>query len=308
MTRRTVPTVAGRYRLEDRIGTGGMGSVWRARDLRRGAEVAVKVLGTHESSLLLRFVREQSVRIRHPHLAAPAGWAADDETVLLTMDLVRGGSLQQLVEDHGPLPESYVAVLLDQALQGLQAVHAAGIVHRDVKPANLLLEPTGSARPHVRLADFGVAALVGDPDGARLTVASGLVGTPGYLAPEQAAGAAPDPRQDLHALGVTAVQLLTGLGPRRQRGIPPGRLAPLLAALTAPDPVRRPASARAALDLLRHLGVPGGAPWQAQQRPPYVPDRFGTGIDRATALAWAAVACFTASTVLSLVALWLLLA
>ncbi len=98
-----------------------MGSVWRARDLRdrtRASVVAAKVLGAHDSSILLRFVREQSVRIRHPHVVAPTGWAAEDHRVVFTMDLVRGGSLETLLAEHGPLPESYVAVLLDQLLAG----------------------------------------------------------------------------------------------------------------------------------------------------------------------------------------------
>src|SRR5262245_60824224 len=232
------PPLAGRYVLIDQIGSGGMGSVWRAWDLRTQAFVAAKVLGQHDSAMLLRFVREQSVRIRHPHVVAPSGWAAEDDLVVFTMDLVRGGSVQTLVGDHGALPPTYVAVVLDQALQALEAVHDAGVVHRDVKPANLLLEPTGTRRPHVRLGDFGVAALV---DEVRLTRFPGAIGTDGYMAPEQAHGAAPDPRQDLYALGRVGVQMLTGLGPRHQAGIPDGPLRPLLAALTQQDSDRRPA-------------------------------------------------------------------
>ena len=124
-----------------------MGSVWRAWDLRREAYVAAKVLGQHDAATLLRFVREQSLRIEHPHVVAPHGWAADDDKVVFAMDLVRGGSVATLLGDHGPLPVPYVAVLLDQLLHGLSAVHAAGIVHRDLKPANLLLDATGTGAP-----------------------------------------------------------------------------------------------------------------------------------------------------------------
>ena len=209
--RTTKAPLAGRYVLLDQVGSGGMGSVWRARDRRTGAEVAVKVLGAHDSSMLLRFVREQSLRIQHPHVVAPTGWAAEDHLVVLAMDLVRGGSLDALLRRHGPLPASYVVVLLEQLLQALDAVHAAGVVHRDVKPANLLLEPTGTGRPWLRLGDFGVATLAQD---VRLTREPGLVGTDGYLAPEQVAGAPPDPRQDLYAAGVVAAQLLSGRPPR----------------------------------------------------------------------------------------------
>ena len=150
------------------------------------------MLGRHDAGLLQRFVREQSLRIRHPHVVAPTGWAADDHRLLFTMDLVRGGSLDALLARHGPLPDSFVRVVLDQILQALAAVHAAGVVHRDVKPGNLLLEATGTGRPWIRLGDFGVAAVL---DGVRLTQVPGPVGTLGYLPPEQSNGGAPDPRQ-----------------------------------------------------------------------------------------------------------------
>ncbi len=258
--RTTKAPLAGRYVLLDQVGSGGMGSVWRARDRRTGAEVAVKVLGAHDSSMLLRFVREQSLRIQHPHVVAPTGWAAEDHLVVLAMDLVRGGSLDALLRRHGPLPASYVVVLLEQLLQALDAVHAAGVVHRDVKPANLLLEPTGTGRPWLRLGDFGVATLAQD---VRLTREPGLVGTDGYLAPEQVAGAPPDPRQDLYAAGVVAAQLLSGRPPRP--GVHPdvqaGPLRAWVESLLASDPVLRPATAAAALERLRRLAVPPGGPW-----------------------------------------------
>ncbi|MDN5893081.1 MAG: serine/threonine protein kinase [Nocardioides sp.] len=263
--------LAGRYVLIDQIGAGGMGSVWRTWDLRNQAFVAAKVLGQHDSGMLLRFVREQSVRIRHPHVVAPSGWAAEDNLVVFTMDLVKGGSVQTLLGDHGRLPESYVAVLLDQTLQALEAVHAAGVVHRDVKPANLLLEPTGTRRPCVRLGDFGVAALI---DEVRLTKFPGAIGTDGYMAPEQTHGASPEPQQDLYATGIVAIQMLTGLSPRHQRGVPDGPLKPLLEALTAEDSTKRPESASAALQMLRGIGVPAGTPWQQDPEPPEVFDQL----------------------------------
>ena len=283
--------LAGRYLLIDQIGAGGMGAVWRAWDLRTRQLVAAKVLGRHDGGMLLRFVREQSVRIQHPHVVAPRGWAAEDGLVVLTMDLVRGGSVRTLLDGHGPLPEDFVTVVLDQTLQALAAIHGAGVVHRDVKPANLLLEATGTGRPVVRVADFGVAVVLDD---VRLTDVPGAVGTHGYMAPEQGLGAAPDPRQDLYAAGVVAVEMLTGLDPRRRHGVPPGRLQPLLATLTSPDPDRRPRSAAAALDLLRRLGVPAGAPWQADLRAPRVVDRLGeVEVPGAGATATlVAIACF----------------
>ena len=257
--------VAGRYLMLDQVGAGGMGSVWRARDLRVGRVVAVKVLGHHSGALLARFVREQAVRVRHPHVVAPLGWAAEDDLVVLAMDLVAGGSVADLVREHGPLPAGYAARLVEQLLLGLAAVHGAGLVHRDVKPANLLLEATGAGEPHLRLGDFGVAAPIADH---RFTTVPGAIGTDGYMAPEQARGALPDPAQDLYAVGRVALQLVTGAPPSRQREIPSHPLRPLLERLLVPDPAARLCSAEAALRLLRRLDVP-------PEPGPVVPDRLG---------------------------------
>ncbi|MFD3614480.1 protein kinase [Streptomyces sp. NPDC058676] len=201
---------AGRYELADPIGRGGVGAVWRAWDHRRRRYVAAKVLQQRDAHALLRFVREQALRIDHPHVLAPASWAADDDKVLFTMDLVAGGSLVHLVNDYGPLPPAFVCTLLDQLLAGLAAVHAEGVVHRDVKPANVLLEATGTGRPRLRLSDFGIAMRLGEP---RLTETNLVVGTPGYLAPEQMMGAEPDFPADLFAVGLTALYLLEGAKP-----------------------------------------------------------------------------------------------
>ena len=201
---------AGRYELADPIGRGGVGAVWRAWDHRRRRYVAAKVLQQSDAHSLLRFVREQALRIDHPHVLAPASWAADDDKVLFTMDLVGGGSLVHLVGDYGPLPPAFVCTLLDQLLAGLAAVHAEGVVHRDIKPANVLLEATGTGRPRLRLSDFGIAMRLGEP---RLTEANYVVGTPGYLAPEQLLGAEPVFPADLFAAGLVALYLLEGAKP-----------------------------------------------------------------------------------------------
>lgn len=265
--------VAGRYLLLDLVATGGMGSVWRARDRRTGRIVAVKLLRHEQPDGLLRFVREQAVRVDHPHVLAPTGWAAQDDLVAFGMQLCHGGSLHTLLVEHGPLPSSYVAVLLDQLLAALEAVHAAGVVHRDLKPGNLLLEPTGTGRPHLRLGDFGVAALLDD---VRLTRFPGPVGTEGYASPEQERGLPPDPRQDLYAVGAVGLALLTG-SPTSEP--PPDPLRPLLMALTRDHPADRPRDAAAARALLRQAGVPEGAPWQLEPGAPCVPDRY---VDRPT--------------------------
>ncbi|WP_406862025.1 protein kinase [Streptomyces sp. HUAS MG47] len=241
---------AGRYELVDPIGRGGVGAVWRAWDHRRRRYVAAKVLQQSDAHTLLRFVREQALRIDHPHVLAPASWAADDDKVLFTMDLVSGGSLAHLIGDYGPLPPRFVCVLLDQLLAGLAAVHAEGVVHRDIKPANVLLEATGTGRPHLRLSDFGISMRKGEP---RLTETNYVVGTPGYFAPEQLMGAEPDFTADLFATGLVALYLLQGTKPDSQAlvdyftahgtpGAPQGIPEPLwqvLAGLLQPDPQSR---------------------------------------------------------------------
>ncbi|WP_167382887.1 serine/threonine-protein kinase, partial [Streptomyces mangrovisoli] len=258
---------AGRYELVDPIGRGGVGAVWRVWDHRRRRYVAAKVLQQRDAHTLLRFVREQALRIDHPHVLAPASWAADDDQVLFTMDLVAGGSLVHLVGDYGPLPPSFVCVLLDQLLSGLAAVHAEGVVHRDIKPANLLLEATGCGRPRLRVSDFGIAMRFGEP---RLTEANLVVGTPGYLAPEQLLGSEPDFPADLFAAGLVALYLLEGARPDAKAlvqhfaehgtpGPPKGIPAPLwevVATLLQPDPdarFRTATGARKALAAAREL-------------------------------------------------------
>ncbi|MFF4008669.1 serine/threonine-protein kinase [Streptomyces sp. NPDC001717] len=241
---------AGRYELIDPIGRGAAGAVWRAWDHRRRRYVAAKVLLQSDAHTLLRFVREQALRIDHPHVLAPASWAADDDKVLFTMDLVAGGSLAHVIGDYGPLPPRFVSVLLDQLLSGLAAVHAEGVVHRDIKPANILMEATGTGRPHLRLSDFGISMRKGEP---RLTETDYVVGTPGYFAPEQLLGAEPDFPADLFAVGLVGLYLMLGRKPDSRALVehflahgtpdaPEGVPAPLwdvLAALLRPDPQSR---------------------------------------------------------------------
>ena len=246
--------LAGRYQLHDEVGRGATGVVWRAWDRHRRRAVAVKVLAAGaDPTVLHRFVREQRLRIDHPHVLAPIGWAADDETALIVTELVRGGSLLDLVRDVGRLPEAYVAAVLDQLLQGLVAVHAQRVVHGDVKPANLLLDPTDGGRPRLRLADFGVATVLDDP--VRF-ITSGPVGTPGYLAPEAGGGA--HEGQDVYAAGVLTRRLLDR----------PGPLVTLADSMSRPDAARRPTAVEA-LARLRGLPVPRARRW------PVVPDRLG---------------------------------
>lgn len=201
---------AGRYELVDPIARGAVGTVWRAWDHRRHRYVAAKVFQQQDAHTRLRFVREQVSRIDHPHVLTPVSWAADDDQVLISMDLVTGGSLFHLVCDYGPLPPAYVCTLLDQLLSGLAAVHGEGVVHRDIKPAHVLLDATGKARPRLRLSGFGMAMRLGEP----YVVEDGQgMGTSGYLAPEAVLGAEPDFPADLFAVGLISLYLLQGSKP-----------------------------------------------------------------------------------------------
>jgi eukaryotic-like serine/threonine-protein kinase len=261
--------VAGRYRLCDPVGSGGMGQVWRAYDVRGRGFVAVKVLAETHPAALLRLVAEQSLRLTHPHLVSVSGWAADDTGAAVAMPLVRGGSAADLLLRHGPLPPPFVAVLLDQLLAALEAVHRAGIVHRDVKPANLLLAATGRGYPSLHLADFGVAVHALRP---RLTGGSGVVGTDGYMPSAQARGEPPAPWWDVYAAGVVAHELLTGSrdGPSGRWAVPRvGRWEELVATLTSNE-----LDASAARALVREIGVPAPAGWPALGMPS-VPDLLG---------------------------------
>ncbi len=276
---------AGRYELVDPIGRGGAGAVWRAWDHRRRRYVAAKVLLQSDAHTLLRFVREQALRIDHPHVLAPASWAADDDKVLFTMDLVAGGSLAHVIGDYGPLPPRFVCVLLDQLLSGLATVHAEGVVHRDIKPANILMDVTGTGRPHLRLSDFGISMRKGEP---RLTETNYVVGTPGYFAPEQLLGAEPDFTADLFAVGLVALYLLQGRRPDSQAlvehfrtygtpGAPEGIPEPLwqvIAGLLQPDPqarFRTATGARKALTAAVEL-LPGPSP---DEQPVEIFDQLG---------------------------------
>lgn len=202
---------AGRYELVDPLGEGGVGVVWRVWDRKRQRYCAAKVLRQVDATSLLRFIREQSLRLHHPHVLAPTGWAGEDDKVLFTMPMIRGGSVNTLVGDFGPLPSRLTVLLLDQLLAALETIHAEGLVHRDVKPANLLLDATGRGRPNLWLGDFGIAAGVDEP---RLTQGPYALGTPGYLAPECLRhGWDPDPRADLYSAGMCTVEMILGVRP-----------------------------------------------------------------------------------------------
>ncbi|WP_406290182.1 serine/threonine-protein kinase [Embleya sp. NBC_00896] len=250
---------AGRFTLVDPVGAGMSGTVWRAFDHRLGGYCAAKLVRPADAGLLLRVVREQGFRLEHPHVSSPYAWVADGD-VLIAMELFAGGSLASLIRDYGALPESYTAAILGQLLDALDHVHSVGLVHRDVKPANVLLEVTGQDVPRCLLGDFGLAL---PREGPRLTEAGYVVGTWGYLPPEASTGAPPDVRRDLYALGVLAWQLLSGSedAPEEPPTIPAGAgpLWDLVGALAEAEPRARPEDAAQALARLREI-APGLGP------------------------------------------------
>lgn len=249
--------IAGRYVLCDPIGSGGSGTVWRALDRKTGEFCAAKLLRQRDAGELLRFVREQSVRLSHPHIVSPYSWAADDDMVLIASELIDGGSLQTLIGDYGPLDEPTTVAVLQQVLSALGALHDVRLIHRDVKPGNLLLRATGVGPLQVMLTDFGLTISQND---ARLTTSGTVIGTPGYLPPEVLAGQVPpDPTHDLFAVGRLALTLLAGrvvaAADQHQIGIDSPQLAGLVVAMLDPDPASRPVNAHSALVLLAGADV-----------------------------------------------------
>ncbi|MEV8503952.1 serine/threonine-protein kinase [Actinoplanes sp. NPDC051475] len=255
--------LAGRYRLLQRIGAGGMGVVWSAHDEVLRRHVAVKEL-RHSWGSTDRTVaqgRERSLRearaaaaLDHPNIVAVYDIVDHDERPWIVMEFVAGRSLKEMVAGEGPLPVDRAIPVGLQLLSALQVAHAAGITHRDVKPANVLI----SGDDVVRLTDFGIATM---QDAETLTETGAVLGTPGYFAPEQAKGLTPGPPADVFGLGATLYFAIEGVGPFQRDGYLPmlvayarheirppqraGDLGPVLLRLLAADPARRPTAEQA---------------------------------------------------------------
>ena len=260
-----------RYSLRERIASGGMGDVWEAGDTVLSRTVAVKVLrpGTDEEEVFARRFRSEALytaNLLHPNIATVFDYGEDDNLAYLVMELVPGEPLSVLVQREGALDPERVRAIMGQAALALGAAHEAGVVHRDVKPANILVMPDGT----VKLTDFGIARAV---DGSGHTQTGEVLGTPHYLSPEQALGEAATGASDLYALGVVAHELLTGRRPfdkgtpvataLAQVNDPPPPLPPhvppglrsLIEQCLAKKGQDRPASAR---ELGERLGLPEG--------------------------------------------------
>src|SRR5215472_15223571 len=266
-----------RYRLDGRVALGGVGEVWRGTDLVLGRAVAVKLLQpeyAQDEECLARFRAEgrHAALLSHPNIAQVYDYVEKAPPVpgFLVMELVDGQSLARLLA-RGPIGPARAMGIVAQAASGLQAAHAAGLVHRDIKPGNLLVGPDD----YVKITDFGIAQAAGS---ARLTRTGTLVGTAAYLAPERATGGPATPASDLYSLGVVAYECLTGQAPfdgeplavalaHMQQAIPPlppsvpAEVAALVADLTAKDPSARPPSAADVSDRAERLStVPSHPP------------------------------------------------
>ncbi|MEW2415618.1 serine/threonine-protein kinase [Streptomyces sp. NPDC046866] len=267
--------VSGRYRLLGLLGRGGMGTVWRARDEVLGREVAVKEVrapagldGAEVGRLYRRLEREAwaAARVAHRGVVTVYDVVTEEGRPWIVMELVRGLSLAEVLEAEGPLTPQRAAHIGEQLLAALRSAHEAGVLHRDVKPANVLLANDG----RVVLGDFGIARLEGSSE---LTVTGEVVGSPEFLAPERALGRDPGPASDLWSLGVLLYAAVEGVSPFRQdtplatlravvdEELPPprraGPLAPVLEGLLRKDPDDRLPAAEAAR-MLRVIGA-GGA-------------------------------------------------
>jgi serine/threonine-protein kinase len=205
--------LADRYELEEVVARGGMGVVWRGRDLRLDRPVAVKLVSgaaLTDPTTIERFDREAHTvaRLNHPNIVAVYDFGADAGDSYLVMELVEGRSLAAVIGD-GPLSVADAVAVATQACTALAAAHAAGVVHRDVKPANLIRTSDGV----VKICDFGIAHLQHAPGQARLTGTAVAMGSTSYMAPEQVNGDPIDARTDLYGLGCTIHAMLTGAPP-----------------------------------------------------------------------------------------------
>lgn len=253
----------GRYRLEEFVGRGGMGAVFRASDLVLERTVAIKMFSdtSADGQEVARRASETRLlaSLSHPSLVTLFdSCTTDDGISYLVLEYVDGGTLSDRIA-RGPIPPAEVAEVAAELAEALHAVHGAGVIHRDIKPANVLLHSAPSV-VRASLADFGIAYLV---DGARLTTPGMAVGTAAYFSPEQARGAQPSPASDIYALGLVLIEALTGRRAFPQTtpieaavarlhtvpDVPTGfgyGWRSLLTAMTATDPAARPTALEAA--------------------------------------------------------------
>ncbi len=272
-------TLDGRYRLDALLGEGGMGAVYRATQLANDRRVAVKLLKPHlttDQTSLERFAREAraTIKVESPHAVKVSDFGITPlGDYYMVLEYLDGRTVQKELDVDGPFEPRRVIHIAKQALHALGAAHAAGIVHRDIKPDNLLLMRVGDDADYCKVLDFGVAKLL-DPGTASITQAGMVFGTPEFMSPEQACGQPLDGRSDLYALAATMFAMLTGRGmyhagspiewlmaharqpaPHLPDGLPP-ELDAVLQQCFAKHKEQRPASADAMIALLDRLEAP----------------------------------------------------
>ncbi|NUR85360.1 MAG: serine/threonine protein kinase, partial [Nonomuraea sp.] len=231
--------LARRYRLVTQVGRGGMGTVWQAHDEVLGRDVAVKeVILPHGLTDEERAVHHKrtfreartAARLSHPGVVAVYDVVEEDDRPWIIMELIRARSLDQVIKAEGPMEARRAAEIARQMLAALHAAHEAGVLHRDVKPSNVLITGTGRMGERAVLTDFGIATASGD---ATLTQTGLVMGSPAYIAPERARGRVAGPASDLWSLGVTLYAMLHGKSPFER----PEPMAALVAVISdEPDP------------------------------------------------------------------------
>ncbi|MEX0868991.1 MAG: Stk1 family PASTA domain-containing Ser/Thr kinase [Nitriliruptoraceae bacterium] len=236
-TATVAPRFGGRYLLLDELGRGGMATVHRAYDEVLDRAVAIKILHPHlagDPTFLDRFRREAraAAALNHPNVVTVYDWGESDEGAYLVLQLVAGTTVRRVLTANGPLDPRYAAAIVDAAARGLDAAHRVGLVHRDVKPENLLIGTDGV----VRIADFGLARAAAT---SSTTFGTGvLVGSPHYLSPEAVRGEPLDPRADVYALGVVLFECLTGRPPHQGESPYATALAHTERSVAAPSTLR----------------------------------------------------------------------